>query len=144
MFWTDNVITLTTGIGANDSGTAYEVNFDYGTAVYAGTHMSQATGATDGLVVEVLRADNSVLATGTYMPGAWSYPTNVNLSAGLQGTLSYTGDGSGNVKIRVRSLVPGSSHFGGEIDNVSVVPEPATLALLGLAGLGLVLGRKRR
>ena len=145
MFWTDNVIT-SSGIAANDSGITYDVDFDYGTAVYAGTHMSQATAASDGLVVDVLRAsDNFVLATGTYQPGAWNNPGNVNLSAALQGTLQYTGDGTGDVKIRVSSLVPGSARFGGEIDNISVdIPEPATMSLLVLGGLAVLRRRRRR
>jgi len=119
MFWQDNVITLTTGVAANDNGVQYTVEFDYGPAVYAGTHMFQATAAGDSLLVEVLRGDNSVLASDTFAPGAWSNPGNVNLSAGLKGTLQYTGDGSGVVRLRIG---PDGSfgRFAGEIDNITV------------------------
>ena len=36
------------------------------------------------------------------------------------------------------------SVVGVEFDDVQLIPEPATMALLGLGGLGLILGRKRR
>lgn len=119
MLWQNNVITQSTGIGANGNGISYQVDFDYGTAVYASS--AQATSADDSLLVEVLRADNSVLASGTYTPGAWSNPTNANLSAGLHGTLSYVGDGSGNVRLRIGPAgTLDSGRFEGEIDNISV------------------------
>ncbi|MCX6878124.1 MAG: DUF4038 domain-containing protein [Verrucomicrobia bacterium] len=119
MFYQDNVITLATGIAANDNGVTYTVNFDYGTAVYA--QSSQATAATDSLLVEVLRTDNSVRASNTYTPGTWSHPTNANLSAGKHGTLQYVGDGSGVVKLRIGPAGSSSTgRFQGEIDNISI------------------------
>jgi hypothetical protein len=118
MFYQDNVITLTTGIAANDSGVTYKVEFDYGTADYAG---GQATRAGDGLLVEVVRAAGTTLASGTFTPGAWSNPGNVNLSAGLHGSFQYVGDGSGVVKLRIGPTPPlNSGFFEGEIDNLSV------------------------
>ena len=59
MFFQDNVITQSDGIGANALGASYEVTFDYGTGVYA--QLSQKTEAVDSLLVEVLRGDNTVL-----------------------------------------------------------------------------------
>jgi hypothetical protein len=149
MFWQDNVITQTVGIAANDSGTSYEVNFDYGTAVYAQTHMSQRTLALDELLVEVLRGDNSVLASGTFAPGEWVDGTtgNWNLQAGLQGTLPYVGDGTGDVRVRIGPSAGtlNQGRFAGEIDNLSVdlIPEPSSSVLFGLGGLALILRRKR-
>jgi len=149
MFFQDNVITKTVGIAANDSGTSYEVNFDYGTAVYGAGNSDQRTQTGDGLLVEVLRADNTTLASGTYLPGAWDDPGNRNLAAGLKGTLSYTGDGTGVVRLRIGPTPPlTSGRFEGEIDNLSVsqVPEPGTLVLLGTGLLGLLAyaWRKRK
>jgi hypothetical protein len=125
MLWQNNVITQSAGIAANVGGVAYEVDFDYGTAVYAAD--SQKTTASDSLLVEVLRADNSVLASGTYTPGDWSNPGNANLSAGLHGTLAYVGDGTGDVRLRIGPAgTLDSGHFEGEIDNISVsyIPPP--------------------
>jgi hypothetical protein len=123
MFYQDNVITLATGIAANTSGVTYQVDFDYGTAVYNG--LSQRTTAADGLFVEVVRAAGTTLAAGTYLPGAWDTSGNRNLSAGLHGTLTYVGDGSGVVRLRIGPTAPlNSGRFAGEIDNITLKAMP--------------------
>jgi hypothetical protein len=145
MFFQDNVITQTVGIAANNLNASYELNFDYGTAVYAAGNSAQRTLAADSLLVEVLRANNTVLASGTYTPGAWDTVGNRNLDAGLQGTLAYVGDGSGVVRLRIGPTAPlTSGRFEGEIDNLSVslIPEPSA-ALLGGLGLLTLLRRRR-
>lgn len=119
MFGENHAITQDTGIGANTAGISYQVRFQYGTAV--NLNASLATAATDGLRVEVLRADNSTLASEVYQPGAWSHPDNSNLSAGLQRILTYTGDGTGPVKLRIGADGGnGVGRFEGGIDNLSV------------------------
>ncbi|HCC20321.1 MAG TPA: hypothetical protein DEP88_03605 [Verrucomicrobiales bacterium] len=143
MFFQDNVITQSAGIGANALGASYEVTFDYGTGVYA--QLSQKTEAVDSLLVEVLRGDNTVLASNTFTPGAWG-AGNYNLDGGLTGTLPYVGDGTGVVRLRIGPDGPlNSGNFEGQIDNISVdaVPEPTTTALLGLGGLALILRRRK-
>ncbi len=140
MIWQDNVITLTLAVaGSNVSGTTYEVNFSASPAVYQ--QGGQQTSVTDGLTIDLLRADNSVLATHTHLPGAWA--GNINLTAAV---FSYVGDGSGDVRLRVGPSAFNSGRFGGAIDNLTLtqVPEPAALTLFGLPVLGLLTRRKRR
>ena len=109
------------GLNANTSGESYEVNFDYGTGAWAG---GQETGAADGLLVEVLRTDNTVLASGIFMPGVWG-AGNYNLDAGLQGTLTYVGDGTGNVRLQISPSNPHNNHWSGTIDNIEILGPPA-------------------
>jgi hypothetical protein len=120
MLFDADQITLATGIAANATGVAYGVTFKYGPANY-GTAGQQTTAA-DYLLVEVLRADNTVLASGTYFPKDWSNPANVNLSAGKCGLLPYVGDGSGNVRLRISG--PLNARFNGEIDDIEVLRDP--------------------
>jgi hypothetical protein len=110
-------VITSSGVVANASGQSYKLAFDYGTAVY--TAAAQATSASEGLLVEILRADDTVLASDTFLPGAWG-PGNYNLDAGLQGSVSYTGDGSGDVRIRIGPSNFGSGRFAGTIDNLSL------------------------
>jgi hypothetical protein len=145
MLYSDNSITLDSGVAANDAGQNYLVSFDYGTGNY--NSEGQGTGASDGLIVELLRDDNTVLAEQTYMPGAWG-PGNYDTEAGLQGALSYTGDGTGDLRIEILDSNPTDPVFGASIDNIawSGAPEPGGLVLAGpgLAILGWFIARRRR
>ena len=118
MIWdggAENVITMSTGIVANATGTAYRVGFMAGPACYAGC--SQATPAGYGLVVSVLRADNSVLDSYTAIVGAWQ-----GVEALTNFYFDYVGDGSGPVRLQITGM-PGTSgdgFFSGAVNNVGV------------------------
>jgi hypothetical protein len=71
------------------------------------------------VLVEVLRGDNTVLASDTFLPGAWD-PGNYNLDAGLKGTFTYVGDYTGDVRIRLSKA--GAGIFGASVDNLSLTP----------------------
>ena len=134
MIWQDNVITQLAAVaGSNALGTPYEVVFDAGPAVYQAP--SQTTGATDGILIEVLRADDSVLATHTHLPGEWA-----GVLALTGGSFQYLGDGSGDIRLRIGPSAPGSGRFGGTIDNISIVSNPVGVAVTSLAANPAVLG----
>ncbi|MEO2015759.1 MAG: PSD1 and planctomycete cytochrome C domain-containing protein [Fuerstiella sp.] len=111
-----NVLTLENPIAANQKGTRYEVSFEAGPSAWAGA--GQRTTATDGLQIDLLREDGSVLTGFRHTPGPWSGTKNAQKlkPAGF----SYTGDGSGKLRIRLTSATPGSGHFGGAIDDLVV------------------------
>lgn len=94
-----NIITLDSGIAANDLGTVYAVDFEVSPAVYMDGN--QTTTASDALLIEILRADNSVLASYSSFPGAWAGTLTFSNDG-----FTYTGDGSGPARIRVSSLNP--------------------------------------
>ena len=74
--------------------------------------------------------------------GLFSYSTLPDFN----GSDSFTYTGSGNADVRLVITGFGSGVFQGTIDDISVdlIPEPGVSALVGLAGLGLVLRRRRR
>ncbi len=114
MIWQDNVIEMDSAIaGSNGAGQRYQVSFDASPAVYQAP--SQTTSDEDGLLVEVLRADGSILATHEYLPGAWE--GDIELASVL---FEYTGDGSGDVRFRVGPSNFNSGRFGGAIDNLTL------------------------
>jgi hypothetical protein len=99
--------------------------------------------------VELLRNDNSVLASNSVAPGAWSGVQTFN-----QAYFSYTGDGSGPLRIRLSSGNT-QTRFAGAVDNMafwdsvptpSTVPEPGQVAasLLLVGGIGGYVFLKRR
>ena len=123
--YSDNVVTQTTGIAANTSGVAYTITFDVGPSVWNANW--QASSATDGLVLSLLRADNTVLATTSQLAGAWN-GTATAQDAMTPRNLSYLGDGTGVVRIKLSPIDPSSGRFGGAIDNIVVTQGAPTCA----------------
>lgn len=110
-----NSITTTHPIQANTKGIDYLVSFQAGPSVWADP--SQATQATDGLVVQILRTDGSVLAFHTVMPKAWTAkPDSQTFSAEA---FRYTGDGSGAVSVHIAPMSY-TGRFGGAIDDFEI------------------------
>ena len=100
------IITLTNGIAANDLGTVYAVDFEVSAAVYK--IGAQITTASDALLIEILRSDDSILSSYNSSPGAWA-----GTMAFHDDSFAYTGDGNGLVRIRVSSAFPDSDRFAG-------------------------------
>jgi hypothetical protein len=113
---TANVLSLEQSIAVNEKDVTYEVTFDAGPTVWAGA--SQRTTASDGLLIEIIRADSSVMINHRHQPGAWSGKPDAQTLSG--GTFHYPGDGTGDVRLRITSSTSGSSRFGGAIDNIAV------------------------
>jgi hypothetical protein len=113
MIFQDNVIT-SAAIPANDAGTTYRVDFEISPAIYADA--AQATRAGDALLIEVLRANNSVLTSIKAPSAAWS-----GKMAFTPAKLDYSGDGTGPIRLRVRAATSDhSARFHGAIDNITV------------------------
>ena len=108
-----NVFTLDTGFAANDRDHIYFVSFDTSPAVYEA--LSQTTAADDQLVVELLRAGGTVLARHSVKPGRWEGKTVF-----ASHTFSYTGDGSGPLRLRISPVFTSGTRFYGAIDNLQV------------------------
>lgn len=89
----------------------------------------------DGVQIEVLRANDSVLTTFTFQPGAWSAEPGAQDSF-LPGFFSYTGDGTGNVRLRISTDPANQDRFGGAIDNIEWIdlegPTPVDLMSFGV------------
>ena len=113
---TANVLTLAKGIAANEKGQAYELSFGAAPSVWVGG--GERTTAADGLQIDVLRADGSVLAGFQHKPGRWSGTKDAQKMSPAKFT--YTGDGSGEVRLRLTSSTPGSGRFGGALDDLVV------------------------
>jgi hypothetical protein len=113
MIFQDNVIT-SGAFAANASGQVYRIDFEASPAVYE--NPQQATQAGDELLIEVLRGDDRVLASHKHSPGAWT--GTLQFAAG---SFQYTGDGSGDVRLRIKPAGPQTSgRFHGAIDNLIV------------------------
>lgn len=113
----DNVLTLKEAFDANEEGKEYVICVDVGPGTYA--DFSQATIAGDEVLLELLRKDDSVLASFTVSPRPWD--TNV---AYEPTQFEYRGDGKGPLRFR---LTPQGHdvRFYGAIDNLQVFASAA-------------------
>ena len=111
-----NVLTLEKPVAANERGTEYEVSFEAGPSVWAAA--PQRTSATDGLQIDLLRGDGTVLAGFRHNPGPWSGTKEAQKMKAVR--FAYTGDGTGGIRLRIASATPGSSRFGGAIDDLKI------------------------
>ena len=144
MIFGDNLITQQTAFAANDTGKTYYASYDIGPTVYA--NPGQATQAGDQLRINLLRGDNSILASSVVAPGVWQ-----GVQTFSQQYFSYIGDGSGPIRLQMRSEQPGNGRFSGAVDNMAFwdtvpVPEPSAyaMALAGIAFGGYSLFRRRK
>ena len=119
-----NSLTLKSGISANQDGQEYRVSFIAGPSVWAGP--SQASANLDGLLVQVLRKDETVLAYHVYRPSYWSGAPDAQKLTG--DSFTYTGDGSGDVTLHITASNY-TGRFGGAIDDLKVHEAGKSLAL---------------
>ena len=110
-----NAVTMEKAISANREGREYRVSFAAGPSVWAG--VSQATADGDGLLLQVLRHDGTVLAWHVYRPVTWSGKADAQKLEAA--SFVYTGDGTGNVRLHITSSNY-TGRFGGAIDNVTI------------------------
>ena len=125
-----NIITLDSPIeGSNTSGQVYEVSFLASPSVYQ--MAGQASQDTEGVLIEVLRGDDTVLASYTSLPGAWAGDM-----AFVADSFQYTGDGSGDIRFRISPSNPNVGRFGAAIDDLTLnfAPPLFTENFDGIAG----------
>ncbi len=161
-FSADATVDGTTGnswvyqsIGSDAAATAFDVSFDYGdfgnasgrdfgirVAVYEfnGTGAFVAADNTD-----VLGADGITLLDSFVIDKGDS--TGFNLFIGEGGTLDVSAQTGGELFLRINNYIPAAgSDAWIMMDNIAisnVIPEPATLSLIGVFGVGVLFVRRR-
>ncbi len=111
-----NTLTLNSGIAANEDGCEYCVSFAIGPSVWSAA--GQATTEQDGLLLQLLRNDGSVLAYHVHRPNRWSGKADAQRLS--RASFVYSGDGSGDVTLHIAPS-DYSGHFGGAIDDLAIV-----------------------
>ncbi len=134
-----NEIHTKTAIAANVAGTTYQVSFLAAGAVYGSP--PEATTAGDMLGFVVTDANSATVLDYNYMTPAFAGANNPFNAGGF----TYVGNGIGNVNVQIIGR-GNSSQFGGAVDNfaITAVPEPASLAILGLGVMGIAAMQRRK
>jgi hypothetical protein len=108
-----NAIQSTVAVDANTRGEEYTLSLKAAPTVWG--IKSQATTASDGILVRIIRSDGSTLAEKFFKPGSWTEAGNKQRFTSFE--FSYAGDGTGAVKLWIGSN-PATGRFGGAIDDV--------------------------
>ncbi len=139
-------------IGTKEDGVDYSVSFDYAQdftgfsgpnrAVGIKVDIDQGTfaGATDDVDIE---GQGLTLITSFQTPTTSLVDTFVNYNSGVLDLSS--ANTTDALWIRVSNLPgAGSDNFSmATVDNIQIIPEPATLGLVGLFGAGILFVRRR-
>lgn len=102
----------------NEAGVKYQVNVTVAPTVWS--NPAQQTLPTDGVCIELLRANGNQLTSYEILPGVW--PQTPEGPAFETYAFTYTGDGNGPLQLRLSSLLH-QDRFGGAIDRVQIQTE---------------------
>ena len=119
-----NSLRLEAGVAANETGRNYRISFAAGPSVWG--ESSQATAEGDGLLLQVLRHDGTVLAYHIHRPNAW--PAKSEAQPLSESSFTYSGDGSGDVTLQITSS-DYTGRFSGAIDDLSIVDSETSKVL---------------
>ena len=127
---------------ATTAGTSYTLSFDYGsTSIYANFIQSLLVTATDTATsANILSQTVSTAGSGTTLNTTYTlFPSYTFTATGSSTTLNFTDVSASTVSVDafLTNVVVNAAAS-------SSIPEPETLALLGLGLLGIAVGRRRK
>ena len=111
-----NRLMMVEAVQANNSNMEYTITFDAGPSVWA--NASQATAASDGIRIDLIRSDNTIYKSFSHKPGVWTGDKDAQALKPV--SVSYVGDGTGALSVRISAISPGNGRFGGAIDNLTI------------------------
>ena len=114
---TANIVTTKQAYAANDKGEAYRITFSLAPTVWAGA--SQATADGDGIIVRLVNEGGGVVASKFFASERWG--AGKNAKEYVPKSFSYTGDGSGSLRIQLQPYPINSGRFGGAVDDVKLL-----------------------